>query len=152
MVLDHLDAVTIGIVDERDRHRPTVETGGFHRGLESGGDGLRVGGVAVVDPHVDLPQREPVVDRLPALMPLGQLQPATALVGREVRLVHVVDLGPALHLQADDLGVEADRALDVAHVDAVLADRRWHGGTPWWTGSDDQAGATSDASRIRVLR
>jgi hypothetical protein len=40
--------------------------------------------------------------------------------------VNVVDLGASLELQADDLGVEADRALDVADVDAVLAHGRRH--------------------------
>ena len=36
------------------------------------------------------------------------------------------DLGAALELETDHVGVEADRSLDVAHIDAVLPDRRRH--------------------------
>src|SRR5579871_297452 len=125
-VLDDLDVVAVGVVDERDDDRPAVEALRRHRRRVARGDDPVMGGLAVIDVHVELPQGKAVVYRLATVVPLGQLQAAAAAVGGEDDLVHIVDLGPALDLEPHELGVELLGALDVAHVDAVLPDGGWH--------------------------
>jgi len=120
MVLHQLDAVPVGVEDERHRHRPAFETLRCHRRFETSTHGALVHRGAVVDDHVDLPQRRAVLDWIGPLEMLCELQTATTLVGGEHRLVHPGDLGAGLHLQPDDVLVEAHRAIEIPYVDAVL--------------------------------
>ena len=124
--LNQFDEVSVGIEEEAADDRPALEALWLHRGLASGSDRLGVRGHAIVDIEVDLPQREPVIDGLAVVVALGELQSPAALVCGDDDLVDIIDLRAALHLEADDLGVELLGPLDVVDIHAVLTDSGGH--------------------------
>ena len=121
MALGELDEIAAGVLDEADRHRPLLEA------LARGDDlGAGEGGVAgelldVVGGDVELPERIAHLDGTVLVVALGQLELA-ALVGvRDDGLADLVEVGATRAGQPECL-VERDRLVQVADVDAVLAD------------------------------